>query len=234
MDDEKAALERLNQLRTEARYTVSEVARIVNVHARTVHNWLYGQETDKPRVKPVLGAREPALLSFLDLIEIAVVAALRSPGTEGGSRARLPLDRIRRAHSFARKKLNIEHPFASRELFATGTHIFHEFEGSQTGPGLLAVDLEGQYHLPEPVDELGRRIEFDFAFELAERWFPRGRHVPIVVDPRYCSGRPAILGRNLHVEYIARRFHNSESIPSIAEDLSLEPAIVEEAIRAAA
>jgi uncharacterized protein (DUF433 family) len=55
-----------------------------------------------------------------------------------------------------------------------------------------------------------------------------------VVDPRYCSGRPAILGRNLNVEYIARRFHNSESIPSIAEDLSLEPAIVEEAIRAAA
>jgi uncharacterized protein (DUF433 family) len=67
---------------------------------------------------------------------------------------------------------------------------------------------------------------------LSERWFPAGRDVPVVVDPRFAGGQPTIWKRGVTVDTIARRFREGrEKVASIARDLELRPRDVEEAIR---
>jgi uncharacterized protein (DUF433 family) len=135
---------------------------------------------------------------------------------------------LRRAHTFARESFGLEYPFASLRLKTDGTHVLRQFEESEPGPSLV-LDLYGQLTLPEPVV---KAIEtFDFEQELAARWFPMGKDIPIVIDPRYGAGRPTIPNRRLTIETIHKRWLAGQSFQFIAEDFDLEPAAVEDALR---
>jgi uncharacterized protein (DUF433 family) len=72
---------------------------------------------------------------------------------------------------------------------------------------------------------------FDFEGDLASRWFPAGKEVPIVIDPRYGAGRPTIPKRRLTVETLRKRWLAGQTFQFIAKDLDLEPTIVEDALR---
>lgn len=224
-------LELIDRLRREPRYTLAEAARLTEVHPSTLRAWLAGTVQ-----RPAVLTREfssDLRLSFLDLCEVVVVRGFRE-GRDGV--ARLPLERLRRAHAFASERLRIEHPFASQHLFTDGVNILHDFEGENPGPGRLVLDLDGQFALPFAVGQLRAQFEFDVTLaQLATRWFPAGRDGAIVVDPARAAGMPIIVGRNLRVDFIAQRFkRGGESIESIARDLDLEPVDVEAAIRFAA
>jgi uncharacterized protein (DUF433 family) len=84
--------------------------------------------------------------------------------------------------------------------------------------------------LPGVVSELLHQ-GFDYQDDLASRWFPLGRGVPIVVDPRYAAGVPTIPNRGVTVATINDRFKLGQSIQFIAKDLVLRRDQVEAAIR---
>ena len=68
--------------------------------------------------------------------------------------------------------------------------------------------------------------------QMASRWFPAGRDVPVVIDPRFAGGRPTIAGRGVTVDGIYRRFTmGHEKQIAIARDLEITVGDVEEAIR---
>lgn len=217
-------------VRETPRYTLAEAARLAGTSPQNVRRWLFGDETAGHRMAPVLGARvkEPRpLVSFLDLCELAVVAAFRRsdhPAT---------LERLRRAHGFARTTLQLEHPFASERIRSEGGHVLYEFGQKEPGPGTLVLDEGGQMLLPWPVLEVLKRFEYDVDEHVAQRWFLFGKSIPVVVDPDHGSGLPTICGRNVRSDFIAGRFKAGESIASLAEDYELEPSTVEAALRAA-
>ena len=62
---------------------------------------------------------------------------------------------------------------------------------------------------------------------MAARWFPVGRDVPIVIDPRYGAGKPTIPDRRLTVETIYRQWKAGQTIKFIASDFKLHPSLVE-------
>jgi uncharacterized protein (DUF433 family) len=114
-------------------------------------------------------------------------------------------------------------------LKTDGVHVLHEFQESEPGTSLLVLDQSGQLTLPGYVIEV---IEsFDFEKDLAARWFPLGKEVPIVIDPRYGAGRPTIPNRRLTIETIRKRWLAGQSFQFIAEDFDLEPVVVEDALR---
>jgi uncharacterized protein (DUF433 family) len=186
---------------------------------------MFGYESPTGQMHPVFGPRgrdkeQGAAVSFLQLAEIVVVGRVRH--------RRVKLERLRRAHSFARERFGLEYPFASLRLKTDGIHVLHQFEESEPGPSLV-LDLYGQLTLPEPVVKV---IEtFDFEQELAARWFPLGKDVPIVIDPCYGAGRPTIPNRRLTIETIHKRWLAGQSFQFIAEDFDLEPVVVEDALR---
>lgn len=216
--------------RSEPRYTLAQAARLAGTSPQNARRWMLGYEGTGHRMRPVFGsdrpAGEPLMVSFLELCELAVVARFRS------NDERLPLDRLRRAHAWARQSLGLEYPFASDAMRVEGGHVLYEFTRREPGPGTMALDLAGQWLLPVSVAEVLERFDFDRTY--ASRWFPAGRAVPLVIDPERGSGLPTIAGRNLRADFLAGRWRAGEDIASLAEDYDLDVATVEAALRAAA
>src|SRR3972149_3647087 len=94
----------LDKFRTGKAYTVPQAARLAHSSSATVRRWLKGYEVPGHRMTPVFGRKieapeaGPLLVSFLELVEIVVVARFRQ-GADGHHR--VPLERLRQAHDFA-------------------------------------------------------------------------------------------------------------------------------------
>ncbi len=208
--------------RTLPAYTVSEAARLAGTTAPTVRRWVWGNE-----IAPVFGKQsspsdQPVTVSFLMLAEIVVAVNFR--------RSNVKLDTVRKAHAFAREFLKVSHPFAFSEFEMLGGHIMHEFSLESGEPPLYrALDTEGkQVALPMKVLKRVRQLEFVEEQGFAARWFPLGREVPVVVDPRFAAGRPSVAGRGIRAETILTRFFKGrESISALAEDFDLDTKVVE-------
>jgi uncharacterized protein (DUF433 family) len=221
----------LDRYRTGRAYTIADVALLVGSTDATVRRWIKGYSAQGRRMAPVFGEKytgdtSGVLLSYLDMIEILVAVRFTQHGGK--------LEKVRNARQFATKKWpKARYPFASLQLKMAGGEMLHDFDEANGGPALsitLGTPENPQYTLPHIVEEALALQDFEQDFSV--RWYPAGRDVPIVVDPRYAGGRPSILHRGVTVDTIARRFRlGHEKVASIARDLELAPAAVEEAIR---
>ena len=66
---------------------------------------------------------------------------------------------------------------------------------------------KGQYSSKkqdQPYVVEGKEIEYEL--DLAAQWYPAGKSLPIVVDPRISSGVPTIKGRGVTIQVIHKRF----------------------------
>jgi len=231
----------LDRFRTGKAYTVSQAARLAKTTPQTVRRWLLGYDAAGHRMVPVFGNKQQQfqeagfLVSFLELIEVVVVARFRHGLASGHP---VPLDRLRQAHAYARRAFDLPYPFASLNLRESGGHILHQFDEHNPDGPRLALDLQGQWELPGIVRSELQQMDFDTDHPqqdpFALRWFPQGRSVPIVVDPHIAAGRPTIYRRGITVETIAQRFHHGESVQDIADDYEIGRDLVEEALRYAA
>lgn len=215
-----------NGWRTSPLYTIAEAAHLARISPITVRRWLYGYQTKNRDVLPMLGEQDKKpLVSFLELVEIVVASKFRRDNTRP--------ERIRLAHDFAQKEWGIEFPFASLRLEPLGGHILHRFDQETPGKSLATLDTRlQQWTLPGLVVETIRN--FDYELDLVARWFPIGKDIPIVVDPRISAGLPTIKNRRVTVETIRKRFKARYSIPFISSDLKLRREEVEDALRYAA
>lgn len=217
-----ASTNALNVWRTKPTYTVTQAAKLAGTSSATVRRWLYGYKSESARMRPVFGTKKrtkeaSAEISFLQLAEIVVVGRFRH--------RRVTLERLRRAHQYARDFFDIEYPFASLKLKTDGAHVLGVFQEREPGASLLSLDQFGQWTLPGGVVKVLEA--FDFEENLAARWFPIGRTVPIVIDPRYGAGRPTIPERRLTIETIYKRWRAGQTIKFIASDFKLLPSLVE-------
>lgn len=196
-------------------YRVSEAAHLAGVSPQTVARWYYGYVTAAGLPgKPVFPKGKPrgAPLSYLQLVEVSFVACFRNMG--------LTLARIRAAHAYLSKVFRAEYPFAQLRLKTDGVHILKQHEEEYGLQHVVVVaDAEGKMMWEDLI--LRRIYEFDYAYGLALRWHPRGKDVPIVVDPRVSFGAPMIEGTGLPTWVVKERLAAGESLDEIREDLGL-------------
>ena len=210
--------------RTQPMYSFSEAAHLAHVSASTVRNWLFGYTARGGEVQPLFRQphRNGAMVSFLQLIEIVVAGNFRKSG-------RVSFQTVRRAHDNAKLQWALECPFAHSQLDALGGHIVQRLHSERSGESLQALDEPQQWALPGLVLDTVHQLEYEM--ELAARWYPIGKEIPIVVDPRLSAGLPTISGRGVTIEAIIRRFRSGQRIDFISQDFELEPYIIEEAVR---
>ena len=208
--------------RTQPMYSFKEVSRMSGVSVSTVKNWLRGYSTAQGEVEPLLKGHpeDEKACSFLHLIEIVVAAKFRKAEHES-------YKTVRRAYDNAREIYNLDYPFASMDLKAIGRHIVYFIH--VPGISLQAIDQPEQFTLPDLVQETIAQLEYEE--ELASRWYPVGKDIPIVVDPRISAGLPVIKGRGITVEAIHKRFQARQKMDFIERDFQLGHDVVEEAIR---
>jgi uncharacterized protein (DUF433 family)/DNA-binding transcriptional MerR regulator len=195
-------------------YQVGEAARYAQISAQTVVAW------HKIDQKVLSEKRNKERLSYLQLIELAVVAAFR--------KAKFSLNEIRAAREYVRRDMKSEHPFAEYEFKHYGKSLFTEYEKAEGVRQLLKANQGGQLAWKEIIGPVLEEFEYEHE-GVAIRWHLAGPSSPIIIDPRISFGTPTVKGTPTWI--IKGRFDAGESDKEIAEDFNLDVFAVREALK---
>lgn len=197
-------------------YRISEAARYVGAHPRSVSAWHARDNTVVPPHKSRDG------LSYLQLVEFAFVTALRDAG--------ISIQLIRAARQYLSEEFDFVHPLAHSRFKVSGPGVLGNFFGAYSvehkGNRIAAwacIDAGWRERIKEKADE------FDYQYELALRWYPAGRESQVVIDPRHRWGWPMVQG--LETWAIKGSYDAGETIEGIAEDYAVTIAGVLDALR---
>jgi uncharacterized protein (DUF433 family) len=167
-------------------------------------------KTDLPRLSRTVA------LSFLELMELRVAKAIVDAGVS--------LQQVRAAARLASEQFHTEHPLASRRVFTDGRAIFSAVSDQAHAPNLVRWkrgDIE-QIIAGELFEQFLSEIEFDATTSLAFRWWPLGRAVPFVLDPRVAFGAPVVAGTAVRTSVLARLArHTTLQDAAVAYELQL-------------
>ena len=222
----KQANNKRSNLRELPAYSVAEVAHYLNLPRSTVRYWATGKDSSPALIE--VADTEPVALSFLNLVELHVLAAIRRKHA-------VPMPKVRRAIDYLRENTQDEsdklHPLISKQLQTDGLDLFIEQYGR-----LVNISSAGQLAMRVIIEAALRRIERDRR-GLPIKLYPFTRSnindapAMVVIDPSLSAGRPVITGTGLATEIIAERYKAGETVAELAEDYDREEAEIEEAIR---
>ena len=211
-------------------YGVAEAAHYLLVPRATLRSWVagmsYGSGAERKLFKPVIqpAAKSPVALSFINLIEAHVLAAIRR-------KHRVDMPAVRRAIDFLKNKLGSPHPLADHKFETNGIDLFISHYGD-----FISVSQGGQLAVRELLEAHLRRIERDEkGFPLRLYPFTRMGDTDqprnIVIDPFISFGRAVISGTGVSTKLVAERFKAGESADELANDYGCDREKIEEAIR---
>lgn len=222
----KQANNKRSNLRELPAYSVAEVAHYLNLPRSTVRYWATGKDSSPALIE--VADTEPVALSFLNLVELHVLAAIRRKHA-------VPMPKVRRAIDYLRENTQDEsdklHPLISKQLQTDGLDLFIEQYGR-----LVNISSAGQLAMRVIIEAALRRIERDRR-GIPIKLYPFTRSnindapAMVVIDPSLSAGRPVITGTGLATEIIAERYKAGETVAELAEDYDREEAEIEEAIR---
>jgi uncharacterized protein (DUF433 family) len=215
-------------------YGVQEAAHYLRIPRTTIRDWISGRhypgKTGVRFSRPIihLPDRETRLLSFMNLVEIHVLDAIRR-------KHNIPLEKVRTAVRYLAKQFPSPHPLADQEFVTDGMNLFVS-KFSQ----LINISQEGQLAMREILHAHLHRIERDLQ-GLPIRLYPftRKRDLvqhgeeprAVVIDPRISFGRPVLAGTGIPTAVIAERYKAGESVDALADDYGRQRFEIEEAIR---
>ncbi|PYV07368.1 MAG: hypothetical protein DMG07_29075, partial [Acidobacteria bacterium] len=136
-------------------YPVAEGARFLGIPASTLRSWVAGRKyptRSGVRIfRPIiaLAGTNPALLSFVNLVEAHVLDAIRQEHE-------IPLPKVRAALNYVARQFPSPHPLATQEFETDGLNLFVERYGQ-----LINVSQAGQLALRRLLEARLRRIERD-------------------------------------------------------------------------
>lgn len=203
-------------------YIVSDVARLSRASEGQVRRWFMGYDRKAGGHESFLQAapersQDKLALTFENLIEVALVAALRAKG--------MSTQAIRKAHQEAEREFG-SFPFARNAVYTSGKDIFIEATEYTRGEAEhLSALTKGGQRAWEPVlrDYLA---EIDWKDGWPIEWRP---FKDIKLNPEIAFGLPNVEG--IRTEILRGRFMAEESVCEIADDFGLTTAQVETALR---
>ena len=208
-------------------YSVSEVSHYLSVPSGTVRYWSTGQGDYEPLID--IPAHDPvALLSFLNVVELHVLSAIRRKHAISMPKVRAAIEYLKKQTTSTHER---RHPLISRQLETDGLDLFIDHYGQ-----LVNISRAGQTAIREVMASALKRIDRDDQ-GIPVRLFPFTRNdlanapAVVVIDPRVSAGRPVIAGTGLATEIIAERYKAGDSIRELAKDYERKPTEIEEAIR---
>ncbi len=203
-------------------YTVPEAAHYLGLPVSTVRYWSAGRDSYKALI--TAAQKQPIILSFLNLVELHLLAAIRRKHA-------VSMPSVRRAIEYLQKRYDTNHPLLDKELETDGLDIFIRSYGQ-----LINISQDGQTAMRHVMEAALKRIERDNN-NIPIKLYPFTRaqieDAPsvIMIDPNISGGRPVITGTGLATEIIAERYKAGESIHDLAYDYGRKEAEIEEAIR---
>jgi uncharacterized protein (DUF433 family) len=216
-------------------YSVAEAAHYLRMPEETLRSWVVGRmypaAGQLKRSRPLVHLDDPQrqYLSFINLVEAHVLAAIRR-------RHGVKLPKVRNALDYVRRQFRTERPLIDQAFQTDGLDLFVERYGE-----LINASREGQRAMKEIIGVYLKRIEWD-AKGLPIKLYPFTRDTQaeaapasdprvVVMNPAISFGRPVITGTGIPVSSIYERYRAGDSVADLARDFHLEISAIEEAIR---
>jgi uncharacterized protein (DUF433 family) len=201
-------------------FTIKDASFILNIPPHKVRGALNeywnGIFSSSTQSKSSWGTGRTRSINFYSLIEIKTFFALRELGLTAQS--------ISKSHIILAEYLNNPYPFANATLKTDRASIM--FEHNDT---LISADKKLQAKIKEVINPFCETIDYGLDL-MAERMYPKGRNVDIVVDPHHQMGQPTIKDSNILAESIYKMYIANENPVFIAELYELEMKEVNDAI----
>jgi uncharacterized protein (DUF433 family) len=184
-------------------YTGREAAILTGLRTGRVTRWVRGYSFalagGARRSSPPIFAADrstdgPLALSFLDLVEILFVKAFLDQGVS--------MPTIRRAATEGSKLFKVQHPFCLKRFETDGRDIFASI-ARDVGEDAILNLVSQQTTFPKVIRPLFKQIDYDVVTEMAAVWWPRGRNVPVVLDPTRAFGTPIVARRGVPTHVLA-------------------------------
>jgi uncharacterized protein (DUF433 family) len=215
-------------LRNQPAYGLAEAARYLKLPAPTLRSWVAGRAYPKAKglghFRPLIHPpkKQPAVLSFWNLIEAHVLRSLR---TEHG----VTLKAVREAVDYAERTLKIERLLLSKELRTDAGRLFLDKYGE-----LIDLPASGQLAMRLLFEEHLKRVEWD-EWKFPVRLYPFvSADTPasrtIAIDPKIAFGRPVVARAGISTAAIADRIDAKEPAAEVAADYDLTVEEVEQAV----
>ena len=199
-------------------YRYAEAARLAQTNHQTIVAWLKLVQRERA-VSESGTADQLKLLSYLQLLELAVVARFRRSGVRLADIASFQRALIRRGVLRDEPSAESRHPFALRSFMLDG--VLQAVQRPDAWPTLeRALQQRQDSPIWSPIiGEFFDQVEDDE--HLIVRWYPRGREQGVVVDPRLSFGTPVIAGSGIPTYIVRERHTAGETLDDIALDYGL-------------
>ncbi len=201
----------------------------------TLRSWVVGRwypvAGQEKRSKPLVHLSDPKrrYLSFINLVEAHVLAAIRR-------RHGVRLPKVRTALDYVKRQFHIERPLIDQTFQTDGLDLFVERYGD-----LINASREGQQAMKEIISVYLERIERDtkglpiklypFTRDTESDAAPKRDPRLVVMNPSVSFGGPVVACTGIPVSSIYERYRAGDSVADLAHDFRLGASEIEEAIR---
>ena len=201
-------------------YRVGEAASYVRTSPQTVAAW--HRRSHAARSAVVSDKEKGEGLSFLQLIEVAVVAEMRRVGVKLGE--------IARARDYFIKTTGLIYPFAQLKFKTDGADVLRDDDSPVTDGAverMISANHNGQYIWTGVLSVRLTEFNYDESGSV-ETWHVAGNEKPIVIDPRVAFGAPQIKG--VRTRTIKAQWVSGLEVDEVADDYSIGEVDVIEAL----
>ncbi len=229
MDTKRRRSVQSTELRDQPAYTLAEAARYLKLPAVTLRSWVVGRPYPKAegvgRFQPLIHppSRQPAILSFWNLIEAHVLRSLR---TDHG----VSIKALRQALAYAERSLKIDRLLLRKELRTDAGKVFLDRYGQ-----LIELSASGQLAMRQLFEKHLKRVEWD-EWQFPVRLYPfiagevTSAEKPIAIDPKIAFGRPVVIRAGVSTAAITERIDARETVEELAADYGLSASEIEQAV----
>lgn len=201
-------------------YTPREAARLVGRTPQQVLRWTRGSGTDEPLWHAHYQFLEDSTeISFLDLVEVRVVASMRNAG--------ISMQAIRFAMCLAQEKYGIERPLASQNFKTDGRSILMDAIEQDGEYVSLSPKFPGQKVFKDIVDQSLSDLEYEE--DLAARWRP-AEYRAVVIDPKRFFGDPLLDEFGISTHTIYTEFNEFGDFPYLASIYEIPTYAIKQAV----
>jgi uncharacterized protein (DUF433 family) len=190
------------------------------ISPQTVSSW---ERSTSREPEAVLNGREKRVgISYLQLVEIAVVAAMRKSGVS--------LREIKEARKYLKVRWAEDFPFARMKFKTDGVDVLLDYEAEDRkvlADRLVSANRSGQLIWTDMLSD--RLLEFDYDKSgLVRSWYVMGRNKDVSIDPSIAFGAPNVDG--VATRIIKDHWSAGQSVEQISDDFELQAELVSQAL----
>lgn len=171
---------------------MSQAARLLGLRTDALRRWIDGYERAGTVYTPVIREERTGsdIVTWGEFVEAGYLREYRAK--------RVTLQYLRPVIGILRKELGVRYPLATLKPYTSGRSLALEVQkqvGLDPSLNIVVLSRDGSLQLTDAAEAFLEKVDFaQSGSRDAQRLYPLGRAVPVVLDPDHGFGEPTLTG----------------------------------------